>query len=135
MAIGAWFAGAGRKVVAMCGDGGFFLNVSEVWTAVQQGAAVVMMVMNDGGYGIIRRIQDAQYDARRYYDDLAIPELAEFARVAGLPYWRAVGVDAIGTALSEALAVDGPTLIDVDMAALGPFPDASLPPTIRPPKR
>lgn len=134
-AIGAWFAAEGRNVIAMCGDGGFFLNVSEVWTAVQQGAQVVMMVMNDGGYGIIRRIQDVQFDGRRYYDDLDIPDLGEFARVAGLPYWRASGIDAVSAALTEALAVEGPTLIDVDMDALEPFPDASMPPTIRPPKR
>ena len=133
-AIGAWFAADGRKVVAMCGDGGFFLNVSEVWTAVQQGAHVVMMVMNDSGYGIIRRIQDAQFDGRRYYDDLAIPDLGEFAQAAGVPYWRASGIDAVAAALTEALEVDGPTLIDVDLHALEPFPDASLPPTIRPPK-
>ncbi len=133
-AIGAWFAADGRKVVAMCGDGGFFLNVSEVWTAVQQGAHVVMMVMNDSGYGIIRRIQDIQFEGRRYYDDLAIPNLGEFAKTAGVPYWRASGIDAIAAALTEAMEVDGPTLIDVDMHALEPFPDASMPPTIRPPK-
>lgn len=134
-AIGAWFAAGGRKVVAMCGDGGFFLNVSEVWTAVQQNAQVIMMVMNDGGYGIIRRIQDAQFDGRRYYDDLDCPDLGEFAKTAGLPYWRASGIPAVGAALTEALAVDGPTLIDVDMHALEPFPDTSMPPTIRPPER
>jgi acetolactate synthase-1/2/3 large subunit len=133
-AIGAWFAADGRKVVAMCGDGGFFLNVSEVWTAVQQGAHVVMMVMNDSGYGIIRRIQDVQFEGRRYYDDLAIPDLGEFAKTAGLPYWRASGIDAVANALTEAMEIDGPTLIDVDLHALESFPDASMPPTIRPPK-
>jgi acetolactate synthase-1/2/3 large subunit len=92
------------------------------------------MVMNDSGYGIIRRIQDIQFEGRRYYDDLAIPNLGEFAKTAGVPYWRASGIDAIAAALTEAMEVDGPTLIDVDMHALEPFPDASMPPTIRPPK-
>ena len=132
MAIGASFANSGRKVLAMCGDGGFFLNVSEIWTAVQERCDVVFMVMNDGGYGVIRKIQDADYERRRFYDDLLIPDLGEFAGVAGLPFWRGRTVEEVGAALEEAFAIDGPALVEVDMNALGPFPTAALPPHLRP---
>jgi acetolactate synthase-1/2/3 large subunit len=131
-AIGASFAKGGAKTLAMCGDGGFFLNVSELWTAVQERCPVVFMVMNDGGYGVIRKIQDADYEGRRFFDDLLIPDLGDLARIAGLPFWRAGTVAAVGTALEAAFAVDGPALVEVDMQALGPFPTAALPPHLRP---
>lgn len=132
LAIGACFAHGGRKTLAMCGDGGFFLNVGELWTAVQERCDVVFMVMNDGGYGVIRKIQDAHYGSRRFYDDLMIPDLGDFARVAGLPFWRGRSVEKVGAALEAAFAIDGPALVEVDMHALGPFPNAALPPQIRP---
>ena len=132
LAIGAAFAQGARKVLAMCGDGGFFLNIGEIWTAVQERCDVVFMVMNDGGYGVIRKIQEAHYGGRHAYDNLMIPDLDAFARVAGLPFWRGRTVAEIGAALTEAFAVDGPAMVEVDMHALGPFPNAALPPQIRP---
>lgn len=93
---------------------------------------MVFMVMNDGGYGVIRKIQDADYEGRRFFDDLLIPDLGDLARIAGLPFWRAGTVAAVGTALEAAFAVDGPALVEVDMQALGPFPTAALPPHLRP---
>ncbi|MCH7886209.1 MAG: glycosyltransferase, partial [Planctomycetes bacterium] len=115
LAIGASFAHAGRKVLAMCGDGGFFLNVCELWTAVQERCDVVFLVMNDGGYGVIRKIQDAQFEGRRFYDDLLIPDLGDFARVAGLPHWRCQSVEQVGAALEAAFAGPAPALVEVAM--------------------
>ena len=132
LAIGASFAQAGCQVLALCGDGGFFLNVGELWTAVQERCDVVFLVMNDGGYGVIRKIQDAQFEGRRFYDDLLIPDLGDFARVAGLPHWRCQTVEQVGAALEAAFAAPGPALVEVDMDALGPFPTAALPPHLRP---
>ncbi len=132
MGIGACFAANGRKVVTMCGDGGFFLNVAELWTAVQENVDITLMVMNDSGYGVIRMIQDAFYDGRHYYTDLAMPDLGEFAAAARVPFWRAASLGEVTGALEAALAVDGPALVEVDMAALGPFPETALPPSIRP---
>ena len=51
--IGAAIGANGRKVVSMCGDGGFCLSLAEVWTAVQEQSDVVFVVMNDNGYGVI----------------------------------------------------------------------------------
>jgi acetolactate synthase-1/2/3 large subunit len=131
-AIGASFANGGAKTLDMCGDGGFFLNVAELWTAVQERCPVVFMVMNDGGYGVIRKIQDADYEGRRFFDDLLTPDLGELARIAGLPFWRGQSVEEVGTALKAAFAIDGPSLVEVDMHSLGTFPTAALPPHLRP---
>jgi acetolactate synthase-1/2/3 large subunit len=132
MGIGATLAAGRRKVVAMCGDGGFLLNLGELWTAVQENADIVLLVMNDGGYGIIRKIQDAFYGGRHHYDKLAAPDFGDLARTAGLPHWRIGSIAEVDDAMTAALAVPGPALVEVDMTALGPFPDAALPPQIRP---
>ena len=112
--------------------GASFLNVAELWTAVQERCPVVFMVMNDGGYGVIRKIQDADYEGRRFFDDLLTPDLGELARIAGLPFWRGQSVEEVGAALKAAFAIDGPSLVEVDMHSLGTFPTAALPPHLRP---
>jgi acetolactate synthase-1/2/3 large subunit len=121
LAIGAALAAPGRKTVAMCGDGGFLLNLGELWTAVQERPDICFLVMNDSGYGVIRYIQDASYGGRRFYDDLLGPNFEVLAKAADLPYWRAASIDALGANLQAAMRQRGPTLVELDMAAIGPF--------------
>lgn len=112
----------GRKTVVMTGDGGFHLNLGELWTAIQENLDVTILVMNDNGYGVIRHIQDAVVGGRRRNETLAQPDLAELAKVAGLPFWRVSEPEAFGATVAKALAVTGPTLVEVDMVAIGPHP-------------
>ena len=77
--IGAAIGANGRKVVSMCGDGGFCLSLAEVWTAVQEQSDVVFVVMNDSGYGVIRHIQDALYGGRHFFGDLLAPDFQQLA--------------------------------------------------------
>ncbi len=128
MGIGAALAANGRKTVAMCGDGGFFLGLAELWTAVQENADVVFLIMNDRGYGVIKHIQDSMYEGRRYYGDLAGPDFERLAALAGLPFQKVARADQLGPAVRAALAVDGPALVEVDMTAVGPFPPYFAPP-------
>jgi acetolactate synthase-1/2/3 large subunit len=128
LGIGAAIGGGGRKVVCMCGDGGFFLNVTELWTAAQENADVCFLVMNDKGYGVIRHIQDELYGGRRYFHDLKGPSLEALARVAGLHYGKVSKVSELGDRVTEALAVGGPSLVEVDMDAIGPYPPYFKPP-------
>jgi acetolactate synthase-1/2/3 large subunit len=122
LGIGAALGANGRKVVAMTGDGGFFLNVGELWTAVQEKLDMVVMVMNDRGYGVIKHIQNALYGGRNYYADLMGPDLGDLAKVAGVPFWKVQQPDALGSAVEQALATKGPTLVEVDMKAIGEIP-------------
>lgn len=122
LGIGAAIGGGGRKVVCMCGDGGFFLNVTELWTAAQENADICFLVMNDKGYGVIRHIQDELYGGRRYFHDLKGPSLEALARVAGLRYGKVSKVSELGDRVAEALAGTGPSLVEVDMEAIGPYP-------------
>ena len=128
LGIGAALGGGGRKVVVMTGDGGFYLSLAELWTLVQERAALVLVVMNDGGYGVIRQIQDRLYGGRNDYTDMAAPDLARLATLAKLPFLKVSRADEFGARVAEALALDGPSLVEVDMASVGPFPPYFVPP-------
>ena len=128
LGIGAALGGGGRKVVCMCGDGGFFLNMTELWTAAQENVDVCFIVMNDGGYGVIRHIQDELYGGRRFFHDLRGPNFEDLARVAGIHYGKVSSTDDLGERVSEALGIGGPSLIEVDMQAIGPYPPYFKPP-------
>jgi acetolactate synthase-1/2/3 large subunit len=121
LGIGAAMAGKGRKTIAMVGDGGFALNLPELWTAVQEQVELVIMVMNDKGYGVIRHIQD-HAAGRRFFHDLQGPDLMQLAALAGLPGRRVSAVEEFGPALERAFAMTGPVLLEIDMATIGEHP-------------
>ncbi|MFQ5654407.1 MAG: thiamine pyrophosphate-dependent enzyme, partial [Planctomycetota bacterium] len=50
-----------RRVLAICGDGGFLMNIQDLETAVRLGLNVVVLVWEDGGYGLIEWKQDTQF--------------------------------------------------------------------------
>ena len=106
----------------MTGDGGFFLNVGELWTAVQENLDMTVIVMNDRGYGVIKRIQDATAQGRRFYADLQSPDLGQLAALADIPFCKVDHADTFGDTVAKALAVTGPSLVEVDMNAVGEFP-------------
>jgi acetolactate synthase-1/2/3 large subunit len=95
MAIGASVAdrlhGMGRKTVALVGDGGFMLNVGELACAAQERAPFVLLLMNDGGYGVIKNIQDDLYGSRHCYVDLHTPDFAQLCASLQVAHLRLSG--------------------------------------------
>ena len=132
MAIGAALAAPGRKTVALAGDGGLALSLGELSTLVQERADVALIVMNDGGYGVIRNIQDRSYGGRQVFTDLALPDLAALAGGLGLPFRRVRNAGDIRAALDRAIAEDGPAMVEIDMTAIGPFAVPFAGPPVRP---
>jgi acetolactate synthase-1/2/3 large subunit len=124
MALGAALAAPERKVLCLVGDGGLQVNIGELATLVQEKANVVILLMNDRGYGVIRNIQDAQYGGRRYYADLHTPDFERLAQSIALPFQRVRDLGQVGGALNEAFAGRGPRMIEIDMQAIGPFAQA-----------
>ena len=122
LGIGAALGANGRKTVLMTGDGGFFLNMTELWTAVQENPDLVIIVMNDRGYGVIKHIQDALYGGRRFYGDLQAPDLQRLAALAGISSYKVSDGNTFGDAVRAALGHTGPSLVEVDMTAIGEFP-------------
>jgi acetolactate synthase-1/2/3 large subunit len=62
--LGARHAGAGRPVIAICGDGGFAMHAGEVLTCVEHGIDLVLVVMNDGRYNMVHHGFGALYGRR-----------------------------------------------------------------------
>jgi acetolactate synthase-1/2/3 large subunit len=124
MAIGAASAAAPAKTIALLGDGGAMVNLGELATAVDGKSDIVFILMNDRGYGVIRNIQDAQFGGRRSYADLHTPDFALLAAALALPYQRVSRIEDFEPALDRALSAAGPQLVEVDMAAIGPFAES-----------
>lgn len=121
LGIGAAAAANGRKTIVMTGDGGFFLNVGELWTAVQEKLDLTVVVMNDQGYGVIKRIQDST-QGRRFFADLQSPDLGRLAALSDIPFWKVERADDFGATVKQALAHRGLSMVEVDMAKVGEFP-------------
>ncbi|HEX2915638.1 MAG TPA: thiamine pyrophosphate-binding protein [Chloroflexia bacterium] len=121
MALGAKLGQPERQVVALLGDGGFLVNCGEMATAAQENIAVVGLLFNDGGYGVLRNIQNKNYEGRNIAVDLRSPDFSQLAAGFGLGYSKVASVTSFKPVLEEALAANRPYLIEVDMAAIGPF--------------
>ena len=65
-----------RDVVAFAGDGDFQMCGQELATAVQEGLAIIVIVVNNGTYGTIRMHQERRFPARVIATDLANPDFA-----------------------------------------------------------
>lgn len=131
MAIGAALAAGTRKTVALAGDGGLQLSFGEFVTLVQENADVLLVVMNDGGYGVIRNIQDDKFGGRHYLANLHTPDFQAFAASIGLPSARAVDMPSFHAALAALGNRRGPALLEVDMIAFGPYAAAFAGPPVR----
>ena len=116
--IGAKIARPDRAVVVLSGDGGFLYNSQELATAVQYGVNVVVIVFNDNAYGNVLRAQMEEFDGRVLGTRLRNPDFAGLARSYGARGVVADGAAQLETALTEALAADAPTLIEVPLGRL-----------------
>ncbi|XUW91640.1 thiamine pyrophosphate-binding protein [Burkholderia sp. M6-3] len=131
MGIGAALANSAAKTVCLVGDGGLMVNVGELATAVQENANVMIVLMNDQCYGVIRNIQDAQYGGRRCYVDLHQPDFAQFCDSLKLTHYRIKSLDQADAIIREGMAKTGPVLVEVDMLSVGSFATAFAGPPVK----
>jgi acetolactate synthase-1/2/3 large subunit len=124
MGIGAALANSGAKTVTLVGDGGSQLMLGELATAVEMEADAVFLLMNDRGYGVIRNIQDAQYEGRHVYSNILTPDFSLICKAVGLPHARIARIEDFDSAFTDALASRGPRMIEIDMIAIGPFAES-----------
>ena len=122
LAAGAQAARPDRPVIALCGDGGFMLNVGELATVMQHDLPVVIVLLNDRGYDVLRRHQDRTFSGRRMAVDLHAPDFQALARSFGLSTLGVSRLADLEGSLKEAVAMRRPVLIEVDVTAIGPVP-------------
>lgn len=101
-----------RKVLAVCGDGGFMMNAQELETAVRLKLGLVVVVLNDGAYGMIRWKQRG-LGFPDYGLAYGNPDFVRFAESFGVSGHRPDSAAAFRAILSEALADGGMHLIDL----------------------
>jgi acetolactate synthase-1/2/3 large subunit len=121
-AIAAKLVHPEREVVCIAGDGDFLMSMPELATAAQHGAAVVVLVVDNGMYGTIRMHQERQYPGRVSGTDLANPDFAALARAFGAYAERVERNEDVPAALERALAAGTPAVLHlpVDPEALTP---------------
>lgn len=121
-AIGAKMAAPDRVVISMVGDGGFGQNPACLATAVENGLAIVWVVMNNNAFGTIAGLQVAHYGSTYgttfpgHAGDLGLrPDYAAIARAYGAEGKRINSADEFKPALEKAISSGVPYLIDVPM--------------------
>ncbi|WP_296898876.1 thiamine pyrophosphate-dependent enzyme, partial [Thiohalocapsa sp.] len=118
-AMGAWAATqeddprfTGRKVVSVSGDGGFGQYLAELTTAVKYGMNITHVLLNNCELGKISKEQRAG-EWEVWQTALHNPDFAEYARICGALGIKVTAKDRLDAALVEALAYDGPSLVEI----------------------
>jgi len=111
-AIAAKLVHPDRKVVALCGDGGFLMNSQELETAKRIGANVTVVIWRDDGYGLIDWKQRNEF-GRPFAVEFGNPDFVDYARSFGIAGFRPDSADELLPTLRRALDVDGPSLVEV----------------------
>jgi acetolactate synthase-1/2/3 large subunit len=109
-AVGAKLVHPNRKVVTVNGDGGFLMNAQELETAVRLKTPFVNVIWENGQYGSIVWKQDKKFGTH-FGTDFTNPDFVKLAEGFGMPAWRCNSADEFGARLSQALALDVPSLI------------------------
>ncbi len=102
-----------RVVLCFAGDGCFQMSMQEFATAVQERAAVIVIVVNNGIHGTIRMHQERDYPGREIATDLVDPDFAAFARACGGHGETVATTEDFAPAFERALAAGRPAIIDL----------------------
>ena len=111
--LGAWYGRPGSKVVALMGDGSFGFTCGELETVCRSRANITFVVLSNASFGWIKASQKADKGARYYNVDFSRTDHAAIAAAYGVKNWRVEVPDELAGVLRDAIAHDGPTLIDV----------------------
>ena len=112
-AIAAKLRWPGRTTVCFAGDGCFLMYPQELATAMQYGAAVIVIVVNNGMYGTIRMHQERRFPGRVSGTDLAGPDFTALARSFGAYAERVESTDAFAGAFERAVGAARPALLEL----------------------
>jgi acetolactate synthase-1/2/3 large subunit len=109
-AIGVKLAKPDVKVLAVVGDGAFLMNSQEIETAVRERIPLVVLVWEDGGYGLIEWKMDLEL-GEHHYIKFTNPDMVTYAESFGAKGYRITAADQLLPTLKKALDDDGVSLI------------------------
>ena len=124
-AIGAALAYPGRQVIAMCGDGGFTMLLSELMTLRQLKVPVKVIVFNNSAYGFVELEMKAA-GTLEYGTTMDNPNFGQLAEAAGITGYQVHDPADLESILRQALAHAGPVVVD----AIVKRQELSMPPHI-----
>ena len=111
-AMGAKMGRPDKTVWCIDGDGSLQMTIQELATLVQDHIAVKIAVMNNGYLGLVRQWQDLLYAKRYVATPLSCPDFVKVAEAYSIPGLRVTRREEVLPALEQAMAYDGPFLID-----------------------
>jgi acetolactate synthase-1/2/3 large subunit/sulfoacetaldehyde acetyltransferase len=113
LALGAKFAAPTRPVVCLAGDGGFLMTAQDLETAVRFRLPIVTVVLVNGCWGLEKAYQKFFFGGRYVGADFGNPAFDAYARVFGAEGLRAERPRQIRPALEQALAMNGPVVVEI----------------------
>lgn len=108
-ALGAAAADPSRPVLAVSGDGGALYSIAELATAKQYDLPVTWLIVDDGGYGILREYMTDAF-GQATATELTRPDYVALAESFGVPGTRTTP-ETLETDLTKALATPGPSVV------------------------
>ena len=109
-ALGVKLARPDSKVLAVVGDGAFLMNSQEIETAVRERIPLVVLIWEDGGYGLIEWKMDLEL-GDHYYVSFGNPDVVTYAKSFGAKGYRISSADELLPTLKAALDDEGVSLI------------------------
>ncbi|PCH62548.1 MAG: acetolactate synthase large subunit, partial [Gammaproteobacteria bacterium] len=101
-----------RKVISVCGDGGFMMNSQEMETAVRLNLNLVVIILNDNAYGMIKWKQEGMgFD--KFGLDYNNPDFVKYAESYGAAGYRPTSCEDFSRILERTLTSPGVHLIDL----------------------
>ncbi|TQJ35453.1 thiamine pyrophosphate-binding protein [Arthrobacter sp. SLBN-122] len=111
-AVGLETTGRPGRVLAVSGDGSSMYSIAELATAKQHNVPVTWLIVDDGGYGILREYMVGAFGMATA-TELARPDFVKLAESFGVPATRVAPED-VGDALKAGFAADGPNVVVVE---------------------
>jgi acetolactate synthase-1/2/3 large subunit len=121
-AIAAKLLHPSRVVVCFAGDGDIQMTINDFQTAAQYGAAIVVVVVNNGQHGTIRMHQERDYPDRQIATKITSPDYAALARAHGGHGEKVATTAEFAPAFDRALASGRPAIVEIafDPEAISP---------------
>lgn len=113
--LGVKIARPSKKVISLMGDGGFGMTISELSTAVEYKINTITIVMNNKSWGAEKAYQKDFYGKRYLGADISSPPFDKVAELYGAKGFKVKKVSEINQAVREALKINKPVVIDVDV--------------------
>ena len=112
-AMGAWIGQPDKKVVSLMGDGSFGFTCGELETVVRRKMPITFIVFSNAVFGWIKAGQRAGFGERYFSVDFDRSDHAAIASAFGVKSWRVEDPEDLQSVLKQAIAHNGPTLVDV----------------------